>query len=737
ALSFNTNGSERLRIDSSGRIGIGTSSPSAVLHLGGSSNQTIQIDGSSNTAYYGTNGDRGDLFVNYDPTSGTILNSARSTVGIQMDGADGGSNIGFRTTNANNVPSSERMRIDSDGKIGIGTSSVDGSNKLQIEETTANTGTGIKIESASWDSTLTLANGSHSWEILNDYSDNSSLAFYSSQGAAVRMLLDENGNVGIGCSSPASYNSKADDLVVLTSGDTGISIISGTSNEGAIAFGDGTSGGSPIMGRVRYDHSANSMDFRVNNDEAMRIDSSGNVGIGCSPKRQLHIHNPSAASSKLQITNSTTGSSSDGKGFQIGIGSDGTANIEQRENVDLVFHTNNTERMRLDASANLLVGKTATNSNAAGIELHANDVIKVTRSSGATGYFNRLTDDGSILEFAKDGSLVGSIGSNAAGGDPVLDLTATKIMRMVVDGSTEAMRISSNGNTGIGVVPEAWHSAFNGVLQVGTYGVMAGTAGSAQFGSNFYYDGAYRRINTNYASRTYQQDGAHVFETAASGSAGSTITWSEAMRLDASGNVGIGTSSVSAKLHLGGTAPLDSIIRQDATVSGTNWEIGEREAGKWQIFEDDTDSVVATFMSSGNVGIGTNSPTQKLQVSGGSFLQQQSGATNNTAPTAVTVSNLTTGAHAAGLGASLLFTHVNSGGGYNGPKISSVSNADPFTANLVFYSHNYSHSEAMRLDASGNLLVGTTTAVGLGNGSSNEGISISSTQCQLIVATSD
>ena len=81
-----------------------------------------------------------------------------------------------------------------------------------------------------------------------------------------------------------------------------------------------------------------------------------------------------------------------------------------------------------------------------------------------------------------------------------------------------------------------------------------------------------------------------------------------------SGNVGIGTSSPSTKLHLGGTAPLDSIIRQDSTVSGTNWEIGERAAGKWQIWEDDSDSVVATFMSSGNVGIGTDSPTRLFHV---------------------------------------------------------------------------------------------------------------------------
>jgi hypothetical protein len=99
------------------------------------------------------------------------------------------------------------------------------------------------------------------------------------------------------------------------------------------------------------------------------------------------------------------------------------------------------------------------------------------------------------------------------------------------------------------------------------------------------------------------------------------------------GNVGIGTSSPSTKLHLGGTAPLDSIIRQDSTVSGTNWEIGEREAGKWQIFEDDSDSIVATFMSSGNVGIGQASPTSPLHVKSGANNDNSiitiEGATNN------------------------------------------------------------------------------------------------------------
>ena len=79
--------------------------------------------------------------------------------------------------------------------------------------------------------------------------------------------------------------------------------------------------------------------------------------------------------------------------------------------------------------------------------------------------------------------------------------------------------------------------------------------------------------------------------------------------VESDGDVGIGVTSATTKLHIGGTAPGDSIIRQDSTVSGTNWEIGERAAGKWQIFEDDGDTIVATFMSIGNVGIGVTNPS--------------------------------------------------------------------------------------------------------------------------------
>ena len=120
---------------------------------------------------------------------------------------NGSSHGALKLVSFNGSSQVDRLTIDASGnatfsgKVGIGTSSIDGSHKLQVEETTSNTGVGIKIESASWDSTLTLANGSHSWEILNDYSNSSSLNFYNSQTSANAVVIDSSSNLLVGKSS--------------------------------------------------------------------------------------------------------------------------------------------------------------------------------------------------------------------------------------------------------------------------------------------------------------------------------------------------------------------------------------------------------------------------------------------------------------------------------------------------------------------------------------------------------
>ena len=159
-----------------------------------------------------------------------------------------------------------------------------------------------------------------------------------------------------------------------------------------------------------------------------------------------------------------------------------------------------------------------------------------------------------------------------------------------------------------------------------------------------------------------------------------------AITIDSSENVGIGTSSPSTKLHLGGTAPGDSIIRQDSTGSGTNWEIGEREAGKWQIFEDDSDSVVATFTSTGNVGIGTSTITNPY---------------SQTPFTDVNINGTWGGVISFQLGGVTKGWVGQRSSGNEDMVIGATAGQE-----LLFYENNV---EAARI-SSGNLLVGTTNA---------------------------
>jgi hypothetical protein len=75
----------------------------------------------------------------------------------------------------------------------------------------------------------------------------------------------------------------------------------------------------------------------------------------------------------------------------------------------MIFGTNNAERMRIDSSGNLLVGKTALNIANTGIQLENDGGLSATRTSSTVYYANRLSTDGTLFEFRQDGTTEGTI----------------------------------------------------------------------------------------------------------------------------------------------------------------------------------------------------------------------------------------------------------------------------------------------------------------------------------------
>ena len=206
------------------------------------------------------------------------------------DGSAGSPSIGGSDTNTGlftgadligfSTGGSERLRIDSSGKVGIGMTPSSGTGYiLQLESGQAqtfmsfgNTGTG---------------NGALNGLVVGN--DTSRAYFTQRENQPIhiatnnvdRIAIDSSGKVGIGNTSPASFDDYADLLVVgTTSGNNGITIVAGSSNNSSIYFADGTSGGSQKnAGIVDYNHSTDSMRFATAANDAMRIHSTGVVQI--------------------------------------------------------------------------------------------------------------------------------------------------------------------------------------------------------------------------------------------------------------------------------------------------------------------------------------------------------------------------------------------------------------------------------------------------------------------------
>ena len=132
---------------------------------------------------------------------------------------------------------------------------------------------------------------------------------------ATAVTIDSSENVGINNTAPGSFFAGATNLVVGSgSGGTGMTIHSGTSSIGSIKFADGTgSDAAKTAGGIRYDHSGNYLRFDTNDgSEAVRIDSSGHVGIGdASPVSVLEVRENSTSNGRLATFGSNGTASTD------------------------------------------------------------------------------------------------------------------------------------------------------------------------------------------------------------------------------------------------------------------------------------------------------------------------------------------------------------------------------------------------------------------------------------------
>ena len=366
-LEFGTNNSKRMTIDSSGRVGIGRT-PSI-------SNSKLEVGGADNV----------------------------SLINVEASGVTGGMGIGSTGLQFFHG-SSAKMHIDSSGNVGINQSNP--TQKLHVSGNAIITGlTRIGDGTAS----------SPSYQFVSDtdtgmYRASSNILGFST-GGAERMRISS-GNLLVGKTSTSSgvvgHRFNPDGSQESTTNGGLVAYFNRKTSDGEIVRFDKDGAAVGSIGTL----DGNSI-YIGNGDVNLRmIDVTDDIrpvtSTGTNRDAAIDLGDANARFKDLYLSGNALATA-----FVSSVDTDTFINMTGSNIIK--FYGGGAERMRIDSSGNVLVGKTSNAIAAAGAKLGTGG-SNFTRSGNEVVYFNRTTNDGEIATFAKDGTTVGSIGSRGGQG---------------------------------------------------------------------------------------------------------------------------------------------------------------------------------------------------------------------------------------------------------------------------------------------------------------------------------